>query len=502
MFNIASLSDSKPNKTSRTTQIITDENQYSSKLYFSLLKSQIFLSSSSQTKSFNENLNKKNVSYTHQKNTIHKKDDYFNNNNLNNNLSSIVKNLNKIFCDSTDTDDANHIQLISNSNQKKEKKNNFNLPNSFYSKPTSLFDICNTSHSKTYHKYTSLLNFEIDDTESTFNFFRQKKIPKTSYKVLDSPNIKDDFYLHLIDWSSTDGLAVGLDKSLYVWEGKTSKVKLITTLSENDSFSSVSWLKNGDKLVTGTNNGLLSVWDIPRNKKISEIPVNSDRIDVIAPKSNDENGFAIGLLNKSILTFDIRVGDSEIGTMKGHSQEVCGLKWSYDDRRLASGGNDNKLIIWNSVSNKIEHKFTSHTSAVKAIDWSPHKFGYLLSGGGTQDRTIKLWNTNTMTLVDSIDTHSQVCNVAFSKISHEFVSTHGYSKNYILVWDSEKMNVKATLKGHKDRVIYMSLGPDSRNIVTGAGDETIRFWNVFLGNNKEENNKKCNIWTEDDNNLR
>ena len=43
------------------------------------------------------------------------------------------------------------------------------------------------------------------------------------------------------------------------------------------------------------------------------------------------------------------------------------------------------------------------------------------------------------------------------------------------------MDVKATLKGHKERVIYMSLGPDSKRIVTGAGDgdETIRFWEVF-----------------------
>ena len=81
----------------------------------------------------------------------------------------------------------------------------------------------------------------------------------------------------------------------------------------------------------------------------------------------------------------------------------------------------------------------------------------------------------------SINTYSQICNVSFSKISNEFVTTHGYSHNYILVWDADKMDVKATLKGHKERVIYMSLGPDSKRIVTGAGDgdETIRFWEVF-----------------------
>ena len=82
-------------------------------------------------------------------------------------------------------------------------------------------------------------------------------------------------------------------------------------------------------------------------------------------------------------------------------------------------------------------------------------------------------------LFRSIDTSSQVCNVAFSKNSHEFVTTHGYSDNLILLWDSDTLDVKATLKGHKDRVIYLSTGPDLQKIVTGAGDETIRFWDVF-----------------------
>lgn len=30
--------------------------------------------------------------------------------------------------------------------------------------------------------------------------------------------------------------------------------------------------------------------------------------------------------------------------------QVCGLKWSFDDKQLASGGNDNKLLIWNAHS--------------------------------------------------------------------------------------------------------------------------------------------------------
>jgi WD40 repeat protein len=28
-------------------------------------------------------------------------------------------------------------------------------------------------------------------------------------------------------------------------------------------------------------------------------------------------------------------------------------------------------------------------------------------------------------------------------------------------------------------VLYLSISPDGQTIVTGAGDETLRFWNVF-----------------------
>lgn len=35
------------------------------------------------------------------------------------------------------------------------------------------------------------------------------------------------------------------------------------------------------------------------------------------------------------------------------------------------------------------------------------------------------------------------------------------------------------LTGHTMRVLYLSVNPDGSTIVTGAGDETLRFWNVF-----------------------
>jgi cell division cycle 20-like protein 1, cofactor of APC complex len=39
---------------------------------------------------------------------------------------------------------------------------------------------------------------------------KTRKISKIPYKVLDAPQLRDDFYLNLVDWSDNNFLAVGL----------------------------------------------------------------------------------------------------------------------------------------------------------------------------------------------------------------------------------------------------------------------------------------------------
>lgn len=171
--------------------------------------------------------------------------------------------------------------------------------------------------------------------------------------------------------------------------------------------------------------------------------------------------------------------------LTGHKQEVCGLKWNCDDNQLASGGNDNKLFVWDKLTQQPLYKFAEHTAAVKAIAWSPHQHGTLASGGGTADRKIRFWNTLTGQAINEIDTGSQVCNLAWSKNSNEIVSTHGFSENQIVVWKYPSMSQVATLTGHTYRVLYLAMSPDGQVIVTGAGDETLRFWNCFAKSKNE-----------------
>jgi cell division cycle 20-like protein 1 (cofactor of APC complex) len=117
--------------------------------------------------------------------------------------------------------------------------------------------------------------------------------------------------------------------------------------------------------------------------------------------------------------------------------------------------------------------------------WSPHQHGLLVSGGGTADRTIRFRNTLTGTTLKTVDVGSQVCNLMFSKTLNEIVSTHGYSHNEINIWKYPQMEKMATLTGHTYRVLYLAMSPDGSTIVTGAGDETLRFWNIFPSRNEE-----------------
>ncbi|GAB4856952.1 Fizzy- protein [Ancistrocladus abbreviatus] len=303
-----------------------------------------------------------------------------------------------------------------------------------------------------------------------------RKVTRSPYKVLDAPALQDDFYLNLVDWSSQNVLAVGLGNCVYLWNASSSKVTKLCDLGVDDSVCSVGWAQRGTHLAVGTNNGKVQIWDASRCKRVRTMEGHRLRVGALAWSSSV---LSSGSRDKNILQRDIRSQDEYVSKLTGHKSEVCGLKWSYDNRELASGGNDNRLLVWNQNTTQPMLKYCKHTAAVKAIAWSPHIHGLLASGGGTADRCIRFWNTTTNSHLGCMDTGSQVCNLAWSKNVNELVSTHGYSQNQIIVWRYPSMSKLATLTGHTFRVLYLAISPDGQTIVTGAGDETLRFWNVF-----------------------
>ncbi|WVQ83664.1 hypothetical protein IAT38_005807 [Cryptococcus sp. DSM 104549] len=316
-----------------------------------------------------------------------------------------------------------------------------------------------------------------------------RPISKTPFKVLDAPELADDFYLNLVSWSATNVLGVGLNTCVYLWSAQTSKVtKLCDLVTEtgdggeiSDSITGLEWTNKGSHLAIGTNSGMVEIWDAEYCKRLRVMSGHTGRVGALAWNSHI---LSTGSRDRTILHRDTRIPDQYIRRLAGHhKQEVCGLRWNVDTDQLASGGNDNKLYVWGGVDSRPTWRFGEHRAAVKAIAWSPHQRGLLASGGGTADKKIRFWNSLTGGLVSECDTGSQVCNLMWSRNSNEIVSTHGYSggpvSNQIQIWKYPSMTQVATLTGHTYRVLYLAMSPDGQTIVTGAGDETLRFWNAF-----------------------
>ena len=307
-----------------------------------------------------------------------------------------------------------------------------------------------------------------------------RAVSKVPYKVLDAPELADDFYLNLVDWSSQDTLAVGLGKCVYLWSAQTGDVtKLCDLQGVQDCVTGLNWSEQGQHLAVGTNSGLVQIWDAGKEKLLRTMLGHTARVGALA-----WNGHVLttGSRDRTIFHRDVRVPEHHMRSLLAHRQEVCGLRWNPAGDQLASGGNDNKLFVWEGLNETPLHRFTEHTAAVKAIAWSPHQQGLLASGGGTADMKIRFWNTITGTPLSMLDTGSQVCNLAWSKTSNEIISTLGYSSghmhNQIQIWRYPSLSQVATLTGHTMRVPYLAMSPNGRSIVTGAGDETLRFWDL------------------------
>lgn len=303
---------------------------------------------------------------------------------------------------------------------------------------------------------------------------KDRPISKTPFKVLDAPNLMDDFYVNVIDWSQQHNVAVGLGNTAYLWNFFNSGVEKIFEFDPHNLLTSLCWDMKSESLALGALNGRIEVLDVEKKKYIRHFDDHTERVGAL---SLFGNMLISGSRDQNIFLRDIRCDKRPIQCYSNHYQEVCGLKWSPDGQYFASGGNDNYLYIFSpKIVQPLMKKI--HKAAVRAIAWSDRQYGVLATGAGTADRCIRLWNVNERKLIDMKDAGSQVCNIVFSKNDDELITTHGFSQNDICVWKRSGLRKTHSLTGHTSRVLHLALSPCGDYIVTGAGDETLRFWNL------------------------
>lgn len=332
-----------------------------------------------------------------------------------------------------------------------------------------------------------------DRKKATNSKLVNRQISSAPSRILDAPDMMDDYYLNLLSWSDTNVLAVALSKTVYLWNAGSGDIaELCTVDGDADAhISSVSWVQEGGgHLAVGTSSGKTQLWDVGAGKQLRSMGGHAERVGAL---SWNEHVLSSGGRDGLVINHDVRIARHAIATLTAHRQEVCQLAWSHDGKTLASGANDNKLCLWDvSTSSTAVPRFelTDHQAAVKALAWSPHERNLLASGGGTADRTIKFWNTQSGSLLNSIDTESQVCALQWNPFEKEILSSHGFARNHLCLWKYPSMAKIKELEGHTSRVLHMAISPDGGTVVSAAADETLRFWDVFAPPGKSKSVKR------------
>ncbi|XP_024942935.1 cell division cycle protein 20 homolog isoform X2 [Cephus cinctus] len=306
-------------------------------------------------------------------------------------------------------------------------------------------------------------------------------IPQAPDRILDAPEIIDDYYLNLVDWSTNNILAVALGANVYLWNAATGTIEQLLELEGSDYVCSVAWIQEGPYLAVGSTLGNTELWDCSQMKRVRVMNGHSARVGSLAWNSHI---LTSGCRSGQIAHHDVRQREHLVSSINAHAQEICGLKWSPDGKYLASGGNDNMLQIWSSTAGQSSqtqpiYSLNQHQAAVKALAWCPWQNNILASGGGTADRTIRFWNCNTGACINTIDTKSQVCSLLWSTTYKEIVSGHGYAQNQLTIWKYPAMTKVAELTGHSSRVLHLAMSPDGTTILSAGADETLRLWKCF-----------------------
>jgi eukaryotic-like serine/threonine-protein kinase len=171
---------------------------------------------------------------------------------------------------------------------------------------------------------------------------------------------------------------------------------------------------------------------------------------------------------------------NNINTYRGHSGAVNAVVWSSDGKRIASGGVDQTVQVWNASTGRSIFTYRGHSARVNAISWSINEH-YIVSG--SDDQTAQIWDTFTNSKVFSCRVHSSwwvwVRTVAWSP-DGALIAT-GCEDGTVQIWDAVTESMLFTYRNHTRTVTTLAWSPDSKSIVSGSADKTLQVWQAKTG---------------------
>ncbi len=270
----------------------------------------------------------------------------------------------------------------------------------------------------------------------------------------------------------------------------------------------VAFSADGQELAVGGDDGVIERVSLDLAQR-AQLRGHDHRIWTLA-YSPDGKLLASGGEDRTVRLWPLAGGEPRVIT--GYGQRVYSVAFSPDGKRLASGCDDRRVRVLDVATginkDRGEHKaggirvvaFTPSGDAIVTTGWDSeirvwrgdegppdvwietdavHGLAISPSGDvvvtGGEMTAIHAWDLSTHKLITSLDSPGgQTSAVAFSRDGRWLVTA---GKAAPIAWDATAF-ARLSVVGHRDEVVALSFARDGKHFASGAGDHTIRLWDV------------------------
>ncbi|MEA3333676.1 MAG: WD40 repeat domain-containing protein [Pseudomonadota bacterium] len=272
-----------------------------------------------------------------------------------------------------------------------------------------------------------------------------------------------------------------VNRQVNVWEVGTTK--LSDYMRGHTKFVwSLAFAPDGKTLASTSGDGTVFLWDI---EKRCHFRIEESHYAIVLPLygvaySPQNDYFAAGCADGVVRLWST-TSKRPPWKLKGHKSEIYSVAFSPDGRFLASGGNDSTVRIWN-VADKCEEEILSRPGCrVTSVIFSPD--GCLLAYAST--------NTH-IYIVNLADGESRILSghqglvwsIDFSPDSRLLIS--GSNDRSVRLWDVESGQQIQILESHQNDVNSVAFSPDGLLAASASDDRTVRVWDLSLLNERPE----------------
>jgi WD40 repeat protein len=171
-----------------------------------------------------------------------------------------------------------------------------------------------------------------------------------------------------------------------------------------------------------------------------------------------------------------------------HANEVRGLAYSKDGKRLATASDDGTVRIWDVANGKLLLTYLGHNDYVRAVAFSPDGT-MIASGGGGRD--VRVWNSKTGKDIQTLKGPEKkkedkdkedyyVISVAFNKDASQ-VATGG-SDETVRIFEVKSGDLKKTLATGRTRLEGVAFSPDGKQLAVAVSDGVVQIWDTAAYN--------------------